>query len=110
MQGSEWTDDSSVTAHRARVQSKLDQITQQVKAALDQAGVDIPVFFIVPTSGDAIVTFGTIIDPPDHQWKRVSEVVVSVVRQSVGLDQVRCREVICATTSDQLGSTQEASR
>jgi hypothetical protein len=91
------TDDDDVMTHRARAKGMLDQIAEQARIALAEQGFDTPVFFIVP-SGEAIVTFGTIIDPPDDQWKRVSDVVVSVVRQLVGLDRTRCREVVCATT------------
>jgi len=94
-------DDDDVTDHRARATTMLDQIARQTKQALVEAGIDTPVFLIVPTSGSAIVTFGTIADPPDDQWSRVSDVVASVVRDLIGLDRVQCREVQCATTQDQ---------
>jgi hypothetical protein len=90
--------DDDVTAHRARTIETLDQITQKAKLALIEQGIDLPLFFIVPHSGDALLTFGTITDPPDVLWDRVGEIVSSVVRQSVGLERTRCRPVVCATT------------
>ena len=39
------------------------------------------------TAGDAILTFGTTLDPDDDEWDRVAEIVSGVVRQSVGLDR-----------------------
>jgi hypothetical protein len=92
------TDDERVADHRARAAAELDQITQQVKLALIERGIDMPVFFIIPHSGDVIVTFGTITDPPDDEWNHLSEIVTAIVRQSVGLDRTRCRHVLCAAT------------
>ena len=92
------TDDGNVAAHRARAKAELNQIARQAKQALADHGIDLGLFFLIPNSGDAIITYGTPGDPPDDEWNRVREVVSSIVRQSVGLDRVRCREVMCATT------------
>ena len=99
------TDDDEVTAHRARAKDLLNEIARQAKRALHDAGIDLDLFFMIPNSGDAIITYGTPGDPPDDEWNRVREVVSSVVRQAVGLDRVRCREVVCATT-DSVGDHQ----
>jgi hypothetical protein len=93
-------DDDAVTAHRARARNLLPQITQQVRQALEEAGIKIDVFLMVPTTGDAVASFGTITDPPDKEWARVSEMVSAIVRQSVGLTHTRCREIACASTTD----------
>jgi hypothetical protein len=66
------------------------------------------VFVMIPNTGDAIATFGTIIDPPDEVWSRVGEIVCSILRKAVGLDRVRCRELACATTADQMTSPAES--
>ena len=94
------TDDDEVTAHRAKAKTELDQIVQQVRQALTEQGIDTPLFFLIPNSGDSILAFGTPGDPDDPLWNRVGEVVSRVVRQTVGLDRVRCRPVACATTTD----------
>jgi hypothetical protein len=95
------TGDDCVADKRARAVAKLDQIARDSKAALDDQGIDIPVFFVIPSSGDAIATFGTPADPDDEVWGRVSEIVSNIVRHTVGLDRVRCRPAVCATTHDQ---------
>lgn len=69
--------------------------------------LDEPLVFLIPGSGDAIATFGTTADPPDEQWSRVTEVVSSIVRQSVGLTHTRCREVACASTTDAIPASEE---
>jgi hypothetical protein len=93
-------DDDAMIAHRARARNLLPQITQQVRHALNDAGIDLSVFVTIPSSGGAIATFGTTADPPDAQWRQVAEIVSSVVRQSVGLTRTRCREIAAASTDD----------
>jgi hypothetical protein len=97
------TDDYDVTTHRARAKAELGQIVQQVRLALTEQGeqgIDIPLFFLVP-SASAVLVFGTVTDPPDAEWARVGEVVASIVAQSCGLRGTRRREVVCAATHDQ---------
>jgi hypothetical protein len=94
------TDDKCVAVQRDRAMGMLNQIAQQAKAALDEQGLNISLFFLVPHSGDAIITFGTSDDPSDDEWDRVEEIVGSIVGQSIGLDRVRCRSVASATTRD----------
>jgi hypothetical protein len=53
---------------------------------------------MIPNGGDAICTFGTITDPPDELWGRVSDIVCSIVREIVGLGGVRSRALSCAST------------
>jgi len=92
-------DGEGVTAYRARARNLLPQITQDVKRALDEASIEMDVFVVVPTCGDAIATFGTVTDPADEVWATVSDIVCSVVRKTVGLDRTKCRELACATTA-----------
>ena len=91
-------DDDVVARERAKVE--LVQIVQQAKRALQEGGIDLDLFFLVPNSGSSILAFGTTGDPDDDLWARVGEIVSSIVRQTVGLDRTRCRQVICATTHD----------
>jgi hypothetical protein len=92
-------DRDAVVIHRARAKEMLNQITQQAKQALVDAGIDMPLFFMIPNSGDSILTFGTLGDPDDGLWSRVGEIVVAIVQQSAGLDRTRCQPVTCATTA-----------
>jgi hypothetical protein len=101
METEEWIEDNeSVAAQRARARNLLPQITQQVKQALYDASIEIDVFLMIPTTGDAIATFGTLTDPPDELWTSVGEIVCAVLGKTVGLQRARCRELACATTAD----------
>ena len=76
MEVAEWIeDDEDVAAQRAKAKDLLPQITQQVKQALYEACIEIDVFLLIPTTGDAIATFGTLADPPDELWNSVGEIV-----------------------------------
>ena len=57
-------DDGRAAAHRERATAMLPEIAQQVKEALTGERIDTSVFFLVPNSGDAIITFGSAVDPP----------------------------------------------
>ena len=103
-------DCEDVAGHRDRARNLLPQITQQVRQALNDADIDLDVFLMIPASGDAVATFGTVADPDDELWKRVTEIVSSIVRETVGLGRTRCREVICATTHDHQPSGSSVSR
>ena len=81
---------------RERAASKLDQIAQLVRQRLTEHGIDESVFFVVPSSGDTIITFGTTGDPPDELWARISDLVGTVVKEVVGVERLRCRDLICA--------------
>jgi hypothetical protein len=94
----DFANDDAAIAHRERAKAELDQIARGVREALAAEAIHLPVFFMIPNSGDSILTFGTPGDPPDDEWWRVSEIVSAIVRQTVGLDRTRCQEIICATT------------
>jgi hypothetical protein len=90
-------DDEDTATYRERAKAMLDRIAAQTKQALSQRGVELDLFFVTP-SRHSVVTFGTMSDPPKQLWGEVSAVVSSIVEQVVGLDRVRCREVMCAAT------------
>ena len=108
-QADDLTDDGDVADHRARAKAELAKIAQQAKRVLQEGGIDLDLFFMIPSSGNSIITFGTSGDPPDDLWEQVRQIVSEIVRRSIGLDRTRCREVVCATTHDQtktdIGST-----
>lgn len=84
--------------HRQRATSDLDQIAQQVKRVLAENGIDVSLFFVVPGGGDAILSFGSMSDPSDELWDRITNLVCDVIKEAIGVDRVRCRGAACAST------------
>jgi hypothetical protein len=96
-------DGDEVTVCRARARTELNQIVQRTKQTLAEHGIDITVFFLVQSSGP-VLTFGTMADPSEDQWEQVSEIVLSIVREVTGLNEVWSRQVMCASTDAVAGS------
>ena len=91
-------DDDVVEAKRARASAELDQITRTAKQALVHAGIDLELFFMVPRSGNAILSYGTTGDPDDIIWDGVRDIIFAVLRDTIDLERPQSHAVLCATT------------
>ena len=89
------TDDDE-TAYRERATVLLDMFAEQARVILRNAGIGIDLIFVVPPSGDVILTFGTAAELYSEDWKAIRANVSSLVRRSIGLDPPQCRDVVCA--------------
>jgi hypothetical protein len=81
---------------RARLKACLPDIAAKVTTALSNAGLAIPMFFTVPSSGP-VMTYATPLDPTDADWVRVRDIVNPIVCRTVGVNDLICREVQCAS-------------
>jgi hypothetical protein len=89
------TDDDE-TAYRERATALLDEFAQQARRVLRNAGIGIDLIFVVPPSGDVILTFGVAAELYSKEWKTIRATVSSLVRRSIGLEPAQCRDVVCA--------------
>jgi hypothetical protein len=94
------SDGRSIARHRARAKAELEHIVQQAKQAVAEAGLDIPLFFMIPRTGDSILTYGTPGHPQDHEWSHIGEIVCAVVAKAVGMDRTLHREIMCMASDD----------
>lgn len=83
---------------RQRATDLLDSIASRTKDALAERGIMFDIFLLIPQSGDALVLFGTNVepDPSDEEWEMASEVVTETVREALGIGRARARQVPCA--------------
>lgn len=84
--------------NRERATALLDEMAARARKVLREAGIPLDVFFIVPPSGDAILTLGAAINK--DEWHDIRAVVSSLVRRSIGLEPSRCREIFCAMADE----------
>jgi hypothetical protein len=84
------------TAYRERATALLDEFAQQARAVLRDAGIGIDLIFVVPPSGDVILTFGTAAELYSQECQALRTTVSSLVRRSIGLQPGQCRDLICA--------------
>jgi hypothetical protein len=83
-------------AYRERATVLLDGFAEQARRVLRDAGIGIDLIFVVPPSGDVILTFGTAAELYSQEWQTLRSAVSSLVRRSIGLEPARCRDVVCA--------------
>lgn len=89
------TDDlAREAAYRERATVLLDEVAQRGREVLLEAGIPLNIFFVVPPSGDAILSLGAIANK--EEWQDIRAIVSRLVQHSIGLDPVQCRQVICA--------------
>ena len=60
------------------------------------AGIGIDLIFVVPPSGDVILTFSAAAELYSEELQALRTTVSSLVRRSSGLDPAQCRDVVCA--------------
>jgi hypothetical protein len=89
------TDDNE-TIYRARATVLLDGFAEQARGVLRDAGIGIDLIFVVPPSGDVILTFCTAAELYSEDWKAIRSTVSLLVRRAIGLEPAQCRDVVCA--------------
>jgi len=89
------TDDDG-TAYRERATALLDAFAEEARGVLRGAGIGIDLIFVVPPSGDVILTFSAAAELYIEELKGIKATVSSLVRRSIGLDPAQCRDVVCA--------------
>ena len=90
------TTDDDETAYRGRATALLDEFAQQARGVLRSAGIGIDLIFVVPESGDVILTFAMAAELYNEEWKAIRTSVSSLVRRGIGLEPAQCRAVVCA--------------
>ena len=82
------TTDDDETAYRERATVLLDRFAEQARVILRNAGIGIDVIFVVPRSGDVILTFAMAAELYSVEWKAIKTSVSSLVRRGIGLEAV----------------------
>jgi hypothetical protein len=83
-------------SQRVILRDSINQVAAEVEVALREAGIDFPVYVVVPSSGAALAQYFTPIDPTDDDWKRVSAIVCGIIANCVACERLRGRELPCA--------------
>jgi hypothetical protein len=86
-------------AHRENIRKSLDQITNGIGMALRDAGLTFPIFITVPTSGNALATIATPLDPSDEDWEHSRAIVNGIIEQTIGCGKLRSWELTCAVAN-----------
>jgi hypothetical protein len=82
--------------YRERATVLLDSFAQQAKSVLRAAGIGIDLIFVVPSSGDVILTFGAAAELYNDEWTAIRSTVSSLVLRSIGMEPAQGRDIVCA--------------
>jgi hypothetical protein len=81
----------------------LPQIASEVTTAIRAANLAIPIFFTIPSSGDALLTFATPLDPTDVDWDRTTEIIREILETKTGVGKLVARPVHCISAGIPIG-------
>jgi hypothetical protein len=87
---------SAHDAIRNIIRQSLSKITAELNSALVAAGLAYPIYLCVPTTGDALLTFASPLDPNDDEWDRVTQIVREIVGKEIGSTRLTARALCCA--------------
>ena len=89
---------------RERLTLLLDAIASEVTTALQETGLTMPIFFTVPSTGDALLIYATPLDPSDSAWLRAGEIVIDIIGDKIDGVSLRHRELPCAAAGVMMGA------
>jgi hypothetical protein len=92
------------TTLREEIKEQLTAIAAAVQVALRETDLAYPVFFSIPSSGRAILTYATPCDPCDADWQRMSAIVCGIVSEAIDVEGLQGRELPCAVATGTMGA------
>jgi hypothetical protein len=96
--------DNYFHARRAHIRRILNELAAEIHEALSRSNLPTDVFMTVPTSGESLLTFATLGDPPDDVWAKMSEIVCDVLGVKLNTMLVG-REMACAAATATANAT-----
>jgi hypothetical protein len=88
--------DDGIDAQRSIIKESLDEIAADVGTALFNANLRFPIGITTPSSGHAIVTIVTPLDPSNDDWAHACRIVSDIVSSKLGGIRLRSRSLQCA--------------
>jgi hypothetical protein len=88
---------------RGKMISCLTEVAAEATAALNDAGLPMPLFFSVPSSGEALATFGTPGDPSEEDWHRASAIILGIVGRKLAIEGLRTNALPCVASGVHMG-------
>ena len=81
------SDDDDLDTLRSIIRQSLNEIANDIGAAMRDAHLNFPVGLTTPSSGFSIVTVVTPIDPSEDDWVQATAIVRQIVSEQIGWDQ-----------------------
>jgi hypothetical protein len=101
--------DSEPEAQRAIVRLALDEIATEANIALRESGLSFPVGLAIPSSGYALITMITPIDPSEEDWAQATGIVRHIVSSKLGGIRMRSQPLPCTMVNATMGAAEVTS-
>jgi hypothetical protein len=95
-------------AQRAILSQLLPDIVNDIGMALRDIGLHFPIFVTLPTSGHALVTFATPLDPCDDDWQEASDIACEIIQKRLGCGALCGRTMACAVANGTISASEFA--
>jgi hypothetical protein len=90
------SDDDHLETLRSIIRQSLDEIANDISAAMRDAHLNFPVSLTTPSSGSAIVTMVTPIDPSEDDWSHATTIIREIVAKKLGGIRLSSHSLPCA--------------
>jgi hypothetical protein len=90
------SDDDDLETLRSIIRQSLDEIANDIGAAMRDAHLNFPVGITTPSSGSSIVTMVTPVDPSDDDWSQATTIVRQIVGKKLGSIGLCSHSLPCA--------------
>jgi hypothetical protein len=87
--------DDSTEAKREIIRQSLDKITVDITNGLRQANLNYPLYICIPSSGHAVVSIMTPLDPSNEDWCHISDIVRGIISEYLDGLGLRSVELPC---------------
>ncbi len=85
---------------RILLKEQLPTIALEIEVALNDAGLNYPVFLSIPSGGQAVVTVATALDPTDNDWDRIGAITRQNIIRRLGIKGLSSTELTCAAANN----------
>jgi hypothetical protein len=91
----ETSTDDGTESKREIIRQSLNEISIEISKGLRDADLSYPVYICVPSSGYAIVSMMTPLDPSDQDWCRIGDVIREIISERLDGIKLRSNELSC---------------
>ena len=93
-------------ARRKVIRGCLNEIATELGIRLREADLRHAVYLVVPTSGNAVLSMVTPLDPSDEDWCRTGVIVRNILSERLDGINLRNVELPCAIANDSMGTAE----
>jgi hypothetical protein len=87
---------------RATLRLCMGEIASEATLALQEADLNMQMYYSIPSSGAALLTFMTPAHPSDEAWELVTETICSAVSSKIKVSGLIGRPLTCAASGAQV--------